>query len=352
MQLSEDKQQVSDNIFMVDDLPDKSSPVHASASTHTSMIAQNEQKQRPVTKNYQQFDFSTLVKVSDIDIPFFNRLSDLLSVVFPQQMKERFNIRIEAESLKSRVVPYSHFTQTLADDTFVVQSQCLTWNTNLLVSFSRKAVNQGLNQYLNSGSSAPTTSNVDRPLSRMGEQFAQSVANCCFTSINKILNQHLSLNMLTRYVENNVEKAVLVDGREKVMICTINVSFGDNLSRPINIVLPLVALTPFLPELERVANILAGQLEEPLNGRNTNDSIQQISFDLVATTGEEQVPLKTITNLKVGDFLALPGFDQLHLKVLDDVIFKASLGNDGAFHAGKIEKVEYKIQQEVEGNSW
>ncbi len=353
MQLSNAKQQVSDNIFFSEDT-EVGSAAERSADTGKPAAPVNpEQYGRPLVPGYQNFDFSALPKVSAIDIPFFNRLSDLLSVVFPQQMKERFNIHIEAESLKSRVMKYRDFTQNLADDTFVVQSQCLTWNSNFLVTFSRKAINQGLNEYLTPRSSQPgkssSTSRAVKPLSRMGEQFAQSVALCCFASINQILNKHLSLNMLTRYVEHNVDKAVLVDGREKVLICTIDVLFGEHLTRPMNIVFPWSALGPFLPELDRLSNVLAGQLEEPTNVKNISDALPNIVLDLVASTPEEQVPLKTITALKVGDLLPLPNFQHLQLKVLDELIFKASLGKDGAYHAGQIAKVEYKAKQQVEG---
>ncbi len=339
MQLSSKTAQVSDNIFTSDDAVEAPQLNTGIKPIEHERLLEKTSRVSVEQRQYQPFNFDSLPQISDIDIPFFNRLSDMLSVVFPQVLNDKFNIQVEIESLKSQVVCYRCFNDGLASDSFVVQSQCLTWNTNFLISFSRKFINNAMNEYLSLGSSLSQsmsrTVQSDKPLSRMGQQFTKSVSECCFESINQILQPHLSLNMLTRYVENNIEKAVLVEGREKVVVCKLMARIKDQAPRPICLVFPLSTITPYLDELDKLANLLAGQLDDETIFL-PKEQLKQIPFELVAATPEEQVPLQQVTQMKVGDIIPLPNFNQLEMKIIDEVIFKASLGSDGAYHAGLI----------------
>lgn len=352
MQLSSDKSQVSENIFTSDEDDTQQESIIKSPSRKTPSVKDKTPAQPiPVYQEpiYRDFDYNTLPKVSDIDIPFFNRLSDLLSVVFPQIINDKFNILVEIESLKSQVITYKDFINGLSSESFVVQSQCLTWNTNFLVGFSRKFINGAMNEYLSNGSSLLSTmtkpANTDKPLSRMAEQFAKSVCECCFASINQILAPHLALNILTRYVEQNIDKAVLVDGREKVIMCKLMARVGEQAPRPITLVLPLTSLSPYLDELDNLANLLTGQLDEDDSRKRLSKALAHVPFELIASTPKEYVDLQRISQMQVGDIVPLPHFNQLEMKIIDEVIFKATLGSDGAFHAGLItQKMHHEDQ--------
>lgn len=165
---------------------------------------------------------------------------------------------------------------------------------------------------------------MQRDLTDIEQAVMEGIIVKILGNLREAWGQVIDLRPRLGNIETNPQFAQIVPPSEMVVLVTLETKIGD-VEGMINLCIPYITIEPIISKLSAqymYASVRSGGTTESLNILRSR--ISNVNVNLIAEVGSLDIKVKDVVNLKVGDYVRLPG-----VKYDGEIILK--IGNRNKF---------------------